>query len=60
MCTCVHVFVPLSYLHDIIIEVGNGPHAGVGIVDRSLFRAVLMMIGYNLPTWRRMVPELQV
>lgn len=41
-------------------EVGNGPHAGVSIVDRSLIRALLMMIGDNLPTWSNMVPELQV
>lgn len=39
---------------------GNGLCAGVCIVDRSLLRALLMMIAVNLHTWSNMVPELQV
>lgn len=60
ICISIHVLLPLSELHDIVIEVGSELHAGVCIVDRSLFRTLLMMIGANLPTWSNMVPELRV
>lgn len=59
MCTC-QCFSPLPKLHQIMIEVGNRPQAGVCVVDRSLFRALLVMIGGNLPTWSNMVPDLHV
>lgn len=59
MCTC-QCFSPPPELPQIIIEVGNRPRAGVCIVDRSLFRALLVMIGGNLPTWSNMVPDSHV
>lgn len=44
VCVCVcgpsSAFL-LSSLHDIIIEAGNGPHAGVCIVDHNLFRGLV-------------------
>lgn len=59
MCTC-QCFSPPPELPQIIIEEGNRPRAGVCIVDRSLFRALLVMIGGNLPTWSNMVPDSHV